>query len=124
MSVSSLSSITRLSASLASTGRSLLTEVLELAELTVDLLLHVQRLLALPLAPLVAGDHQLADLVPELAVGAEAGAGGLGREQLLDLGVHVEGPAPLCHAPIGARLDHLAALLFSHLRGDGADRAP
>src|SRR3954470_19534096 len=73
-SASSSSSVTRFSASLASTGWILLTEVLEVPELALDLPLDVERLLALPLAALVAGHHELADLLTERAIVAEARA--------------------------------------------------
>src|SRR6266508_1416178 len=62
---SSSSSITRFSASLASTGGILLTEILELTQLALDFLLHVQGLLALALPALVARHDQLPDLLAE-----------------------------------------------------------
>src|SRR4051794_31461457 len=117
-SVSSPSSITRFSASLASTRWILLTEVLELAELAFDLLLDVERLLPLPLPALIPGHHQLADLLAEGAIAAQVGPGGIRREQLLDLGLDVEGLAAPGDATIRARLDHLADLLLADLRGD------
>jgi hypothetical protein len=100
-----------------------LTEVLELPELAIDLLVDVERFLALAQAPLVAGDDQLADLLPERSVGAQAGSAGVGGEQLLHLGIYVECLTPLRHAAIGSGLDHLANLLLTDLGRDRMDRA-
>src|ERR671919_2136301 len=117
----SSSSITRLSASLASTAAILLTEVLQLPELPLDLPLHIERLLPLPLAPLVARDHQLAHLVTERAIFTETGPGRVRGEQFLDLRVDVQRLAALGDASIRSGLDHLTDLLLADLGGDGVD---
>src|SRR5919198_4222089 len=58
----------------------------KVAELTVHLVLHVERLLAARDPALVAGDHELADLVPERLV-----APSLGRtREPRHLRIHVE----------------------------------
>src|SRR5512132_1986802 len=122
-SASSCSSMTRFSASLASTRGILLTEVLELAQLAVDLLIDVQRLLALALAALVPGYHQLAHLLTQPAVGAQPRPARLGRQQLLDLCLDVQRLPALGEATIRASLDHLADLLLAYLGGDRVNRA-
>src|SRR5688572_27533907 len=91
--VSSSSSTTRSSASPlgpAITPGILLPEVLQLAELALDLLLHVERLLALALAPLVPGDDQLPDLIAQALVLPEPARAPRRLQELLDLGVDVE----------------------------------
>ncbi len=98
---------------------SLLPEVLEVAQLALDLGVDVQRLLALARTALVAGDDELADLLAQRGVGlgdrgrallgsqplelrldverrlaAGALAVGLGLEQLAQLGVGLSGGCP------------------------------
>src|SRR5215207_7886854 len=102
--VSSSSSTTRSSASPlgpAFTRGILLAEILQLAELALDLLLHVERLLPLSLAALVSGDHQLANLLAQRPVLPQPPAG-LGMQQLLDFGVDVESLLATRLAPVGA----------------------
>src|SRR5581483_12186044 len=95
--------------------RASLAEVLEVAKLAVDLPLDVERLLALPPAPLVACHHHLAALLAQRAVGSAARPALLRCEQRLDLRIDVERRAPPRHAPVGAGLDHLADLLLADL---------
>src|SRR3954453_17548927 len=71
----------------------------EVPELFRNLLLDVERRLALALAALVGGDGQLADL------GLGRGVGGR-PEQAGELGVHVDGLEPAGDAPVVARLEH------------------
>ena len=66
----------------------------QLAQLALDLLLDVERLLALAHAALVAGDHELAHLLAQLVV-AEGGETAARGQQLLDLGVDVDRLPPL-----------------------------
>src|SRR4051794_28937252 len=77
-------------------------------KLALDLRLHVERLLALSHAPLVAGDHELPHLVAKARVGrCRARLGELG-----DLGLDVEGRLSARHTPIRLRLDELPYLLI------------
>src|SRR5512141_2434916 len=118
-SASSSSSVTRFCASLASMCWILLTEALEVPQLALDLALHVEGLLALPLPAFVSGDHQLADLLAQRPIAAEARAAHIRGEQPLHLGLDIERLTTLGDGAIRARLDHLADLLLAHLGGDG-----
>src|SRR4051794_3069873 len=91
----------------------------QLAELPVHFRLDVERLLALPHAPLVARDHELAHLVAEPLVG---GRGGRHRRELRDLGIHVERRLPAGDAARRLRLDELADLLVGLCLGGRAAR--
>src|SRR3954467_8373210 len=75
----------------------------EIAQLALHLGLHVDRFLALPDAPLVARDHELADLVAQALVGRRGRALG----ELRHLGLHVERRLPARHAPVRLRLHEL-----------------
>src|SRR6185437_13561187 len=123
-SASSSSSTTRLSASLASTCRILLTEVLKFTQLALDLPVHLEGFLPLSQTPLVPGDDQLAHLLTQRPITAEAGASRSRSEELLDFRLDVQGCPPLGDSPIRAGLDHLADLLLAHLGGDRANRTP
>src|SRR5436190_16250517 len=91
----------------------------EVAQLTLHLGLHVDRLLALPHPPLVAGDHELTDLLPQAFVRRRGRALG----ELRDLGVHVERRLAARHPPVRLRLHELADLLVGlRLRGRAARR--
>src|SRR4051794_4415360 len=68
----------------------LLPQVLQLAELALYLLVHVERLLALPDPPLVPRHHELAHLLGQPAVDAR-GPLRLLREEAVVFGVHIEG---------------------------------
>src|SRR5262245_40286220 len=109
----SSSSITRSSASPTAIGQILMTGARELLELALYFLVDVERLLALPLAALVARDDVLADLVTERGISRQLVVVG---EQLLDLGVDVQRLFPLELAAIGLGLDHLPDLLLPHGR--------
>src|SRR5919201_2211154 len=87
----------------------LLAQVLEVAELALDLGLDVERLLAPPGAALVTGDDELADLLDQRAVSREATALGLG-EQPLELGLDIERLLAAGALPVGLGLEHLADL--------------
>ena len=84
----------------------------EITQLTLDLGLHVERLLALAGPPLVAGDHELADLLAQPGVGRRRGA----RERR-QLGVDVEPGHAAGLPPGGLGLEHLADLLLRLGRG-------
>ena len=90
-----------------------MTEVLQVPQLPVDLLLHIERLLALSLAPLVPGDHELADLI--------ADAASLGYEVLA-----VSGGEPFLYPHLPEFLGHAKAAItldvYSHLL-PGSDAA-
>src|SRR3954467_8373477 len=89
----------------------------QVPELALDLGLDLERLLALPHAPLVARDHELAHLLPQPLVGGRRG--GLG--ELRDLRVHVERGLAARYAPRRLRLHELADLLVGlGLRGGAA----
>src|SRR6188508_2126548 len=122
-SASSSRSITRLSASLASICRILLTEVLKLTELALDLPVHLEGFLPLSQTPLVPGDHELAHLLTQRPIAAEAGASRSRSEELLDFRLDVQRRPALGDSPVRAGLDHLADLLLAYLRGDCANRA-
>src|SRR5581483_1390751 len=111
----------------------LLAEVLEVAELALDLGVDVQRLLTHSDPPLVAGDDELADLLAQLPVGGQGGGGALAQE-LLELALHVERRLPAGGLAVGLRLEELADLRLAHggglallaraRRGARAARAP
>jgi hypothetical protein len=69
-------------------GWILLAQVLEVAELALDLRVNVERLLAGPHAAVVAGDDEVAHLGPQRSVLTEVDRGVV--EQPLKLRVHVE----------------------------------
>src|SRR3954454_2524280 len=79
----------------------------QIVQLALDLRLHVERLLALPDAPLVARDHELSHLVAEPLVGRRRRRLG----ELGDLGLDVERRLPARDPPVRLRLDELAYLL-------------
>src|SRR5690348_1901736 len=79
----------------------------QLAELPLDLRVHVERLLAAPHPALVSGLHELADLVPESVVAGDRRAGHQGSH----LGLHVEWRLAPRLAPRRLRLHELADLL-------------
>src|SRR4051794_27069305 len=85
----------------------------KLAQLAVDLGVHVEGLLALAQTALVAGHDELANLLAEARVGAPRVARE-GRQ----LGVDVQLGLAARHPPVGLRLEHLADLLL-HLGAAG-----
>ena len=87
-------------------ARPLLPEALQLAQLALDLAVHVKGLLSLPDAALVAGDDELAYLLRQLGIGFEAGARRLG-EQLRQLALDVDWPLAARALPVGPGLEHL-----------------
>src|SRR5919106_1786268 len=119
--ISSSSSTTRSSASPlgpAMTPGILLPEVLQFAQLALDLLLHVQPILALALSPFVSGDDQLSHFLAQPLVVREGTRAGRRLQQLLNLRVDVERLLPAGHAAVGAGLDHLPDLFLPDRRGD------
>src|SRR3954471_23474343 len=100
----------------------LLPEILQLTQLAPDLLLHVERLLALSLPPLVASNNQLADLLAESAVGTQPRTAGIGGQQPLDLRIDVDRLTALRYRTIRPGLDHLPDLLLADLGRDRMDR--
>src|SRR4051812_39106966 len=92
----------------------------ELAQLALHFGLDVERLLALPDAPLVARDHELTHFVPQAFVGSRGARRRSG--ELRDLGVDVERRLTAGHAPRRLRLRELADLLVGLGLGGGAAR--
>jgi hypothetical protein len=88
--VISSSSITRLSASLASTAANLIDPDSPGLAAGARSPFDIERLLSLPLAALVAGDDELPHLLAELPVAAEARSRRAVCENLLHLRVDVE----------------------------------
>src|SRR4051794_10641616 len=84
-------------------GKSLCAEV---PHLTINLGLDVERFLTAPTPSLVAGDHQLADLLAQLGV-----VGHRWAKEGLHLGFHVQGGLAARLAAVGFRLYELAHLL-------------
>src|SRR5215210_5487975 len=78
----------------------------QIAKLTLDLGVHLERLLALPQPALVAGHHELADLLAQGGVPRGRRAG-----QLVELGLHVERLLAASLPPGGLGLQHLPDLL-------------
>src|SRR3954447_10155946 len=106
-----------MSVSIAETARA--KRSAQLAELPVHFRLDVDRLLALPHAPLVARDHELAHLLAQALVGG----GGRGLGQLRDLRLDVQCRLPARHPAVRLRLDELADLLVGlGARGRAAGR--
>ena len=98
-------------------GHRAFDRVLELAQLAVDLLIHVQRLLALALAALVPGYHQLAHLLTEPVVGAQPGPLDSVASSFSTSVSMSQSPRPLARRTTAASLHHLADLLLAHFGG-------
>jgi hypothetical protein len=93
----------------------LLAEAVQLAKLSLDLDIDVQRLLAAADAALVACDHQLAHLLRQLRVRPMAGRRGPGQ-QLGQLRIDVDWPLASSQLPVGLGLEQLAKLGLARLR--------
>src|SRR5215210_8609018 len=87
----------------------------EIAELTRDLGLHVERLLAACDAARVAGLDELADLLEDLRI---RGCRPARSDELRELALDVDGRAALCRAARVAGLEHLADVLLALGGGD------
>ncbi len=92
------------------------SELGDVRDLPLDLGLDVERWLSAPLPPLVAGDHELADLRSQ--PGVDGGPG-----EAAELLVHVERRLPAARATLVLRLQHLAdflvALAYARARARG-----
>src|SRR5687768_3971257 len=88
----------------------------EIAELTRDLGLDVERLRAPRDPSRVAGVHELADLLEDLGI---RGCGPARPGELRELGLDVDRRAALRGAARVARLEHLADVVLPLRRGHG-----
>src|SRR4051812_23449768 len=82
----------------------------QLAQLTIDFGIDVERLAAGPRAAVVAGDHELADF------GTQAGVDD-GSGEALELGLDVQRRLALAGAPFVARAEQLAYLVVTLAHG-------